>query len=63
MIICICKRVSDREINRRLESGCDSVGELGRACRAGTDCGACAGQLLEMVRTHRRSREGAGKGR
>lgn len=53
MIVCICKGISDREIRRRVRDGCGSVGALGRACRAGTDCGACATQLVAMVRAGR----------
>jgi len=60
MIVCVCKRVSNREIHRRLEKGCRNVRDLGRSCRAGTDCGACTSQLVEMVRAHREKRERAG---
>jgi len=41
MIICICHRVSDRDITRAVREGCASFAELQDQTRVATGCGAC----------------------
>lgn len=41
MIVCICHRVSDRDIAREAESGCADFEALQDELRVGTACGAC----------------------
>jgi bacterioferritin-associated ferredoxin len=41
MIICVCHRVSDRDIARAARQGCASFDELQEQLRVGTACGAC----------------------
>ena len=41
MIICVCHRVSDRDIARAAREGCASFDELQDELRVGTGCGAC----------------------
>ena len=41
MIICICHRVSDRDIAREVKAGCRDFGELQDELRVATACGAC----------------------
>jgi bacterioferritin-associated ferredoxin len=41
MIVCICHRVSDRDIAREVREGCASFAELQSELRVGTRCGAC----------------------
>jgi bacterioferritin-associated ferredoxin len=41
MIVCICHRVSDRDIARAARQGCASFDELQEQLRVGTACGAC----------------------
>jgi bacterioferritin-associated ferredoxin len=50
MIVCVCHGVSDRTIDCAIDEGCRSVRQVGRSCRAGTDCGACRGAIKDMVR-------------
>ena len=53
VIICICRAVSDRTVRAAASAGARTVADVGRACGAGTGCGACRGQvaaLLEDVR-------------
>ncbi len=50
MIVCLCHSVSDREVREHVEHGCRTVGQVGRACGAGTDCGQCVNQLARMLR-------------
>lgn len=42
MIVCVCRRVSDREIERLARSGCASFDELQMESGVGTCCGRCA---------------------
>ena len=41
MIVCVCHRVSDRDITRQVRSGCDSFEELQQVLQVGTRCGQC----------------------
>ena len=41
MIVCICHRVSDRDIAREVKAGCREFGELQDELRVATACGAC----------------------
>ncbi len=41
MIICICHRVSERDIHRQVHAGCASFDELQDELRVATACGAC----------------------
>jgi bacterioferritin-associated ferredoxin len=41
MIICICHRISDRDITRAVREGCASFDELQDQTRVATACGAC----------------------
>jgi bacterioferritin-associated ferredoxin len=42
MIVCVCHRVSDRDIEREVRHGCDSFEELQDELRVATACGRCA---------------------
>lgn len=41
MIVCVCHRVSDRDIEREVRQGCHSFDELQDELRVGTACGTC----------------------
>ena len=41
MIVCVCHRVSDRDIEREVRHGCDSFEALQDELRVGTGCGRC----------------------
>jgi bacterioferritin-associated ferredoxin len=41
MIVCICHRVSDRDIAREVHAGCGSFEAMQDQLRVGTACGAC----------------------
>ena len=56
MIVCCCKRVSDRTIDQLARAGHDSVEAIGRACGAGTDCGACRCEIEERLEDARDAR-------
>ena len=41
MIVCVCHRVSDRDIVREVQHGCASFEELQDELRVATACGRC----------------------
>ena len=47
MIVCVCHRVSDRDIARAVQGGCRSFDELQDDLRVATGCGACRECALE----------------
>ncbi|MDB6002166.1 MAG: bfd [Rhizobacter sp.] len=48
MIVCICRRVSDRDIERHARSGCSSFDELQMELGVSTCCGRCADCAREV---------------
>jgi bacterioferritin-associated ferredoxin len=42
VIVCVCHRVSDRDIEREVRHGCGSFEELQDELRVATACGRCA---------------------
>jgi bacterioferritin-associated ferredoxin len=55
MIVCICRRVSDRTVRAAIADGATTVGDVASACGAGSGCGACCEQIAEMIADHRDS--------
>jgi bacterioferritin-associated ferredoxin len=41
MIVCVCRRVSDRDIERAARDGCPSFDALQDELQVATACGAC----------------------
>jgi bacterioferritin-associated ferredoxin len=58
MIVCLCRRVSDRDIARAAHAGCASFEELQARLGVATACGAC-GDCAREVFHGCRSPEGA----
>jgi bacterioferritin-associated ferredoxin len=50
MLVCHCRRVSDREIRAHLKSGNSTVRGVCQASGAGTGCGGCLPLVKELVR-------------
>lgn len=42
MYVCVCNKVSDRDIRQAIEDGAHSMKALQKATGAGTNCGSCA---------------------
>lgn len=61
MIVCVCHRVSDRDIARAAADGIDSFDALQDELRVATQCGACHECALDTFLAHR-GRVGAGAG-
>ncbi len=49
MVLCICRAVSEREIDAAVRGGARSVDAVGACCGAGTDCGACREAIEERI--------------
>ena len=50
MILCICKCVSEREIDAAVRSGASTLAAVGERCSgAGTDCGMCHEAIEERL--------------
>jgi bacterioferritin-associated ferredoxin len=49
MVVCLCKNVSSRVIERHIADGAETLEEIGRRCGAGTECGGCRCELEDML--------------
>ena len=49
MVLCICRAVTDREVDAAVDAGARSVDAVGACCGAGTDCGACRDAIAERI--------------
>jgi bacterioferritin-associated ferredoxin len=49
MIVCMCRNVSDRTVERAIEGGARSVTAVAGATGAGTSCGCCHGTIEVML--------------
>ena len=49
MYVCVCRAVTDRDVRKAIDEGARTVQDVTRACCAGDDCGACHGQIEEML--------------
>lgn len=49
MIVCTCHGVRDREIDAAIDRGAATLDDLASMCGAGTDCGACIGELEDKL--------------
>jgi len=52
MYVCVCLAVTDREVEAAIEDGAKTREEVTRVCKAGGDCGACHGQIEDMLEAH-----------
>ena len=50
MVICICRRVSDRDIARAVATGCASFAALQTELGVGTGCGKCRDSAIAVMR-------------
>lgn len=59
MIVCVCRRVSDRDIEREVRGGCQSFDALQDELQIATACGACADCARKTFDAHCNARHGA----
>jgi assimilatory nitrate reductase catalytic subunit len=49
-IVCVCHSVTERVIRAAIAGGAlRTVAAIGAACKAGTNCGSCKGELAEFL--------------
>ena len=63
MIVCLCHGVSERHLEAVVAAGARTVGEVARACGAGSDCGSCHRALADLLDDARRAVPAAGERR
>ena len=63
MIVCVCHGVSERHLETVVAAGAKTVGDVTRACGAGSDCGACSDKLAELLEDARRAVHASGERR
>jgi len=49
MVLCICKCITEREIDAVVQSGARTVDAVSDRCGAGTDCGMCRDAIEERM--------------
>ena len=49
MIVCICKRVTERQLAEAIAEGASSVKALSRQTGCGSQCGRCIPTVREML--------------
>jgi bacterioferritin-associated ferredoxin len=49
MIVCVCRRLSDRDIRARVLAGAASPAEVFSACGTAPNCGSCVGDMHELI--------------
>lgn len=49
MLICHCHRVSDQKIEAHVRAGAETVGQIGKSCKAGTECGGCVPAIRQIL--------------
>lgn len=50
MIVCVCKRISERELEAAIAEGASTVKALSRKTGCGTQCGRCVPTVREMLK-------------
>jgi bacterioferritin-associated ferredoxin len=49
MYVCVCRAVTDKEVEAAIDGGAETVDAVTQACQAGGDCGACHGHIEDMI--------------
>ena len=49
MIVCICKSVSNSEINSAIDNGVKTYGKLQNVLGVGTQCGSCSCEVKQIL--------------
>jgi bacterioferritin-associated ferredoxin len=53
---CICRAVTSDQVNAAIDEGAATVGAVGAATGAGTDCGTCRRRIRAMIGDRRQER-------
>ena len=49
MILCICKVVTDKQVDAAIQAGAHTVEAVGAATGAGTECGCCQQSIQDRI--------------
>ena len=49
MYVCVCRAVSEKEVEAAIEGGADTVEAVMNVCCAGDDCGSCHGAIEDLI--------------
>jgi bacterioferritin-associated ferredoxin len=49
VVLCICRSVTDREVDDAIHRGACSLDDVASACGAGTDCGMCQNAIEDRI--------------
>ncbi len=49
MFVCVCRAVTDKEVEASIEAGAHTVEAVTAKCQAGGDCGACHNMIEDMI--------------
>lgn len=60
-IVCVCHQVGSTTIAQAVADGCADAAAVGRACRAGTNCGSCLPEINRMLTAADASRNPAAR--
>lgn len=50
--VCNCHKVTQQDIEQAIDGGCDTMPALCAQTRAGTGCGSCKGELVQLLAKH-----------
>ena len=53
MIVCQCKGTTDTAIRKAIRQGATTIGEVGAACLAGTECEGCLETIAKIISEER----------
>lgn len=48
-MICECRSVKAKTIEKAIRAGARTVDEVGQRCGAGTECGLCRDQIVQLL--------------
>jgi bacterioferritin-associated ferredoxin len=60
VLICHCRAVNERAVNRAIDRGADTIDKVGRACGAGAHCGGCHPEIERLLSERASRLAGAG---
>ena len=56
MYVCICKGITERDINKAVEQGISSLEKLSEVTSVSTDCGCCADYACKILQKAMKNR-------
>ncbi|MCH9697307.1 MAG: (2Fe-2S)-binding protein [Gammaproteobacteria bacterium] len=57
MYVCICKAITEKQVNHAISDGLCSRRQLTEKLGVGSECGKCVRQVSEMIRSNQRPTE------